>query len=130
MQTNIKKIRVSSFSLEVSEPLHYQDSVVIGLTGDVTDIHGKDNCDGTQNVTYTVKPTIVQVDRVIPGYDKKTIGLTETAGKSRSKQLRAKAYRIAQSTGESPEALYNSAIDEANTWLDNHESEIINKDLV
>jgi hypothetical protein len=125
---NIKKIRVGSFSIECSETLNYGDSAVIGMTGEVTDIHGTDNHDGTQNLTYTIKPVIVQIDSVIEG-EKKTLASTETAGKSRSKQLRAKAYRIAQQTGESSEALYESAIDEASQWLDNHESTIIMKEL-
>jgi hypothetical protein len=125
---NIRKIRVASFSIECSETLNYGDSAVIGMTGDVTDIHGSDNHDGTQNLTYTLKPVIVKIDSVING-ENKTLASTETAGKSRSKQLRAKAYRIAQNTGESPDGLYQSAIEEASQWLDNHEQSIIMKEL-
>ena len=127
-EINIKKIRVGSFSIECSQTMQYGDSAVIGLTGDVTDIHGTDNHDGTQNITYTVKPVIVQVDKVIEN-ERKTVAMTENAGKSRSKQLRAKAYRIAQNTGESAEALYGSAIDEASHWLDSHEQSVIMGEL-
>lgn len=126
---NIRKIRVASFSIESSESLKYGQEVVIGLTAAVNDIHGTDNHDGTQNVTYTAKPLIVQVDKVLLG-DPQIIASTENAGKSLSKKLRAKAYRIAQNTGESADGLYQSAIEEASQWLDNHEQSIIMKEIV
>lgn len=126
---NIKKIRVASFSIESSDSLKYGQEVVIGLTAAVNDIHGTDNHDGTQNVTYTAKPIVVRIDRVMES-GKETVAMTEKAGKSLSKQLRAKAYRIAQNTGESPDGLYQSAIEEASQWLDNHEQSIIMKELI
>jgi hypothetical protein len=122
---NIKKIRVQPILIETSDSLSYGSSVVLGVMGSVIQIVGSDNQDGTQNVTYTVKPENVQIDKITESLDRKTVATTENAGKSRSKQLRAKAYRIAQNTGESPDALYNSAIDEASNWLDSHEASII-----
>lgn len=125
---NLRKIRVQSFSIESSSSLNYGNSVVIGVSGDVVQITGNDNHDGTQNVTYTVKPVVIQVDKVIENAldkEKLTIAKTETAGKSRSKMLRAKAYRIGLELGENEETLYAAAMDEASEWLENHRLSVI-----
>ena len=121
---NIKKIRVASFSIESSESLKYGQEVVIGLTAAVNDIHGTDNHDGTQNVTYTAKPIIVRIDRVLESGNI-TVATTEKAGKSKSKQARAMCYRIGQEIGESEESLYNLYDEAGREAVENHRLSII-----
>ena len=119
---NIKKVRVPSFTIEYPETLQYGNSVVIGLMGDVTDIHGKDNHDGTQDATYTITIEHMTIDKVI-GEERTT--MVDSGKEMNAKGLMSYAYKSAMKTGESKHSLYQLGLEAAKEAIRNHEETII-----
>ena len=119
---NIIKARIQAFSNELTSTLKKSDNIIFQGQGEVDEIRLKDNKDGTTNATYLIKPLFTQIKRSetelqVPEDITNTYKIKE---KSRSQALRQKAWVIAQELGVSEEALYNSAMDEANNYLDQY----------
>lgn len=117
--TNLLKTRIRAFSQEIEKPLSHQQTVVFMGKGEVAKISEEPNGDGSVNITYEIKPLLVDV-RVSDNQEQpQSIAVDkELKQKSRSQALRQKAFRIAQEIGKSEEGLYNQAMDEADRWLE------------
>ena len=116
MKIDTNRAKLSSISQEIKEPLKQGQEVIFLGKGTVTEARFKDNFDGTANATYIIKPELIDFKA---GEEMKSIvDDNKVKEKSRSQALRQKAFVIAQEIGRSPEAVYNSAMDQADDYLD------------
>jgi len=116
MQIDIKRAKLQTISQEIKEPLKQGQEVVFLGRGSVIEARFRDNNDGTANATYLIKPEIV--DFRASENQVSIVDDLKVKQKSRSQALRQKAFIIAQELGVSEEALYQSALDEAEHYLD------------
>jgi hypothetical protein len=124
MQTNIIKARLRSITQEIEKLLEQGQQVIFQGRAFVVRKIESDNQDGTVNTTFELKPEIIDFRAL----DTKG-NVTETVQSfvkevSRSQKLRRRCFMISQELGVSEQALYNSAMDEANYYLDRKTDEL------
>jgi len=116
---NRKVVKIKQFQKDVMETLTYQDVVTFAGKGEVVKIEGRNNQDGTQDVTYFVKVDLSDIKKA-DFETSKPVSIVDDyhiKEKSRSQAIRHKAFTIAEEHGTSEESLYNSAMDEADRYL-------------
>jgi hypothetical protein len=117
MNIDINRAKLTTISQEINETLKQGQQMIFLGRGSVTEARFKDNNDGTVNATYIVKPELI--DFKVSGEQKSIVDDNKVRAKSRSQALRHKAFVIAQELEKSDKAIYNSAMDEAESYLDN-----------
>lgn len=116
MNIDIKRAKLSTISQEIKETLKQGQQIVFLGKGSVIEIRLRDNQDGTVNATYLIKPELI--DFRVSESQESIVDTVKVKEKSRSQALRHKAFIISQETGQSADALYNSALEEADHYLD------------
>ena len=117
MNIDTKRAKLSTISQEIKETLKQGQQMIFLGRGSVIEARFKDNHDGSVNATYIVKPEII--DFRVSEDQKSIVDTVKVKSKSRSQALRHKAFIIAQELGRSEEGIYNSAMEEAEAYLDN-----------
>lgn len=116
---NIIKAKLRQATHDINFELEHGQSVIFQGRGSVVKKTEFDNQDGTLNVTYDIKPEIMEL-RASDGKSVQSV----IKEKSRSSKLRSRCFMLAQELGVSEEALYNSAMDEATYYLDRKQDEM------
>lgn len=118
MKLNIKKIKLLTISQEVEKTMKAGSTLVFMGRGSLTGANVRENNDGTSNVTYLLKPEIVDFRE--PETEVSIVDYKKVKKKSESQALRHRAFAISQdeNVDYSADALYKSAIEEGHIFLD------------
>lgn len=117
------KLRLSSTTVEISEPLEHGQTVLFQGRSSVVKKTEHDNQDGTLNITWEAKIEIVDFR---PTKDGQVTSETQVVViSSRSKKLKQRCFVLSKELGLTEAELYNGAMDEAEAWLDDKVDDIM-----
>ena len=124
---DLRQAKIRQCKTEIKEGFNYNDVVIFTGSGEVIEITGRNNDDGTQNVTYVIKPKLVRVQKSDTEISepRDITNDYQIKKKSRSQALRHKCYAISKDIEYTQDQLYNAAMDAADDKLE----EIRNKEL-
>lgn len=120
MQTNIKKLRISKNAFEIPVEPELGDELIFQGKGIISNKIQTSNEDGTANVVYELKPTLIEAKRSSTSGPPLNIIKNIVKDKSRSKNYRDKLYVLWSNKGSvgTFEGFYNAHYEELEKQLD------------